>query len=940
MMYRLPAVEGEWIDRTQELRFEFERRQYTGLAGDTISSALAASGVMMLARSFKYHRPRGIFSFANHDANNLFQVDGVPNVRGDVTPLTEGLRATAVNTFGGLARDRARRLEWLAPFLPAGFYYKAFHGRKFPRWERRIRYLSGLGRIQPRADSQRTDKAYRFCDVLVIGAGPGGMAAAHAAADTGARVLLVDENAQPGGSLPWSGAKGAGTQLLETVRSHANIELLYSTFAAGYYADRWVALIEPGRMSKVRAGAVVFATGLIEQPAVFRNNDLPGVLTGTAALRLLHRYAIAPGKRVAILTANREGYELARALREKGVEISGLLDLRADAAGDAVGLGAVRPHHGVVPVEALAGRNGAVRALKVDLTQETGAARAATFDCDAVLMSVGFAPASQLLLQAGATLDFHLSSQQHLPESMPPGVFAAGRLNGVHDIAARIADGHGAGTAAAAHALGGTPSRSARPQSTRAVSHAMPVFPHEKGREFVDLDEDIQVKDLLASVQEGYDSPELMKRFSTLGMGPSQGKQSNLNGARILAQARGRTLADFALTTQRPFYHPVPLKHLAGAGFHAERRSGLHAAHVELEAEWMSLGGWRRPEYYRRGTLPRSECIAEEVRAVRSGAGLIDVSTLGKIDVFGPDAGAFLDRMYAGSFSDLRIGMSRYALLLDETGIVRDDGVAARLAEDHFYLTTTTGGAANVYRDLLLWNARWRMNVSFVNATGHRGALNLAGPGSRELLQPLVDVDLSAGSFPYLGAREARFGDIPVRILRVGFVSSLGYEIHARYQDIPWLWKRLIGDGKARPFGVEAQRVLRLEKGHAIVAQDTDNLTNPFEAGLGFAVRMSKPFFIGQRSLRIHEKRGARQQLVGFVLDADAQVRESHLLIQGGDIAGRVTSVAHSPMLKCTIGLAMTRPDSAAPGSSLSIRVSDGTVVPARVVRTPFVEAA
>jgi len=940
MMYRLPPVEGEWIDRTRELRFEFERRAFTGLAGDTISSALAASGVMMLARSFKYHRPRGILSFANHDANNLFQVDGVPNVRGDVTPLADGMRAAAVNTFGGLARDRARRLEWLARFLPVGFYYKAFHGRGFARWERRIRYLSGLGRIQARADSQRTDKQYRFCDVLVIGAGPSGLAAAQSAADAGARVLLVDENARPGGSLPWSGATGAGSQLLDRVNTHPNIELLCATYAAGYYADHWVALIEPARMSKVRAGAVVFATGLIEQPAVFRNNDLPGVLTGSAALRLLHRYAIAPGKRVAILTANREGYELARALKEKGVEVVELLDLRPEAAGDAAGLGTLRPHHGVVPVEAVAGRGGAVRALRVDLTLETGAARAVTLDCDAVLMSVGFAPASQLLLQAGATMSFHVASQQHLPDVLPPGVFAAGRLNGVHDVAARIADAHDAGDAAAAHALGQVPSRSARPPGTRSISHAIPVFPHEKGREFVDLDEDIQVKDLLASVQEGYDSPELMKRFSTLGMGPSQGKQSNLNGARILAQARGKPLADITLTTQRPFYHPVPLKHLAGAGFHPERRSGLHAAHVELEAEWMTLGGWRRPEYYRRGELPRAECIAEEVRAVRSGAGLIDVSTLGKIDVFGPDAGAFLDRMYAGSFSDLRIGMSRYALLLDEAGIVRDDGVAARLAEDHFYVTTTTGGAANVYRDLLLWNARWRMNVSFVNATGHRGALNLAGPASRELLQPLVDIDLSAGTFPYLGAREARLGDIPVRILRVGFVSSLGYEIHARYQDAGWLWKRIMGSEKVRPFGVEAQRVLRLEKGHAIVAQDTDNLTNPFEAGLGFAVRMGKPFFIGQRSLRIHEKRGSRQQLVGFELDSESPVRESHLLIQDGAIAGRVTSVARSPTLGRTIGLAMTRPESAAPGSSIAIRASDGAMVPARVVRTPFVEAA
>jgi sarcosine oxidase, subunit alpha len=297
--------------------------------------------------------------------------------------------------------------------------------------------------------------------------------------------------------------------------------------------------------------------------------------------------------------------------------------------------------------------------------------------------------------------------------------------------------------------------------------------------------------------------------------------------------------------------------------------------------------------------------------------------------------------VYAGSYSDLRVGMTRYALLLDEAGIVRDDGVIARLAPEHYYLTTTTGGAVNVYRELLLWNTRWRMNVSFVNSTGHRGALNLAGPARREVLQPLVDVDLSEAAFPYLAIRQVRLDGMPVRMLRAGFVASLGFEIHARFADVARVWRTLLADQKVQAFGVEAQRVLRLEKGHAIVAQDTDNLTNPFEAGLGFAVRMGKPFFIGQRSLRIHQQRGARQKLVGFELDSpEAPIRESHLLIHDGDIAGRVTSIARSPTLGRTIGFAMSRPDLVAPGAALSIRASDGTMVPARIVRTPFVEVA
>jgi sarcosine oxidase subunit alpha len=946
MMFRLPPVPGEWIDRSRPLAFEFEGREFQGFAGDTISAALAAAGQMTLGRSFKYHRPRGILSFANHDANNLFQLGHVPNVRGDVTALTDGMRMDAVNTFGGLKRDYARFIEWLAPFLPVGFYYKAFHGRNFPRWEQRIRAMSGLGRIAADAPRARTPKRYAFCDVLVIGAGASGLASALSAADAGARVLLVDENARAGGSACWTGAAAdEADALVRRVAGNPNIELLTGTFAAGVYADRWVALVESSRMTKVRAGAVVFATGVIEQPAVFRNNDLPGVLLGSAAQRLMRRYAIAPGRRVTILTANREGYELARELRAHKVEVAAVLDLRAGFGGDAHGLDDLRCMAGVVPEAAVAGIDGAVRALRVRVSDDPRSAVGKEIACDAVLMSVGFAPASGLLSQAGVSMHYDMALQQHVPDKLPAGIFAAGRVNGIYEYAARRQDGRDAGAEAAAFARGGhVGARVSRPESVRQVSHPYPVYPHPSARDFVDLDEDIQVKDLLESASQGFDSTELMKRYSTLGMGPSQGKHSNLHGARILMRSREATLTDTALTTQRPFYHPVPLKHLAGMGFHPHRHTAVHDRHAALRAAFMTVGGWQRPEYYRVPGQSRAECIAAEVNAVRQGAGLIDVSTLGKIEIFGADAGAFLDRVYTGSFADLRVGMTRYGLLLDEGGIVRDDGVIARLGEQHYYFTTTTSGAASVYRELLLWNTRWRMDCTFVNATGHRAAFNLAGPKSRALLQGITDIDLSEPAFPFLGVRECRVAGVEARVLRAGFVSSLGFEIHVPYRSAGQVWDALAHAGGATASGVEAQRVLRLEKGHAIVAQDTDNLTNPFEAGMGWAVRMQKPFFVGQRSLRIHLRRGARQKLVGFELASEqaaggAAIRESSLLVLGKDIAGRVTSVAQSPTLGRTIGLAMVAPDLAPPGSPIVIRGNDGRLVSARVVRTPFVEA-
>jgi sarcosine oxidase, subunit alpha len=941
MMYRLPEAADDWIDRSQRVEFTFEGEQRSGFVGDCVTSALAAAGVMVLGRSFKYHRPRGILSFANHDVNTLFEVDGVPNVRGDVTPVRNGQRVMAVNTFGGLRRDRARLLDRLAPFLPVGFYYKAFHSKRhFPRWERLIRRLSGLGAISVDAPRQVTPKRYAFCDVLVVGGGPSGLGAALAAAHSGARVLLIDENPRLGGCGRWSGAPhGALAQLIREVTTHSRIEVICSSFAAGYYADHLVALVEPTRMTKVRARAIVFATGVCEQPAVFRNNDLPGVMLGSAAQRLLHRYGIAPGRRVVVVAANREAYELCGDLLANHVEVVALADLRPEGEPDAAAVallrGRVPVRNGHAPLEARPDGDGCLRAIRL-----AAAGRTEDIACDALLMSVGFAPAFALLAQSGARIEFDEALQQHVPAQLPDGIFAAGRLNGVYDYEARVADGRTAGGAAAASACG-EKSLDAPPaaRSARRPSHAFPIFDHPRAGNFVDFDEDLQVKDLRGAMQEGFDSIELLKRFSTVGMGPSQGKHSNLHAARILARHRGDGVGAAGLTTARPMFHPVPLKHLAGRGFQPERRTPIEDRHAAAGAVWMSAGNWQRPEYYRVEGQSRAQCIAAEASAVREALGIIDVGTLGKIEIHGPDAGAMLDRVYAGSYSNLRVGMTRYGLMLDEVGTIVDDGVIARLGDERFYFTTTTGGSASVFRELLRWNAQWGLDCALVNVTGHMAAFNLAGPRSRDVLATQTDIDLSEAAFPYLGVREGRVAGARARLMRVGFVGELGYEIHVPYEDAGPVWDAVLSAGRSaglRPFGVEAQRMLRLEKGHLIVAQDTDGLTNPFEAQAGWAVRMQKPFFVGQRSLRMLQARGSRQTLIGFELSGSAALKESHLVIDGADIAGRITSVVRSATLGRTIGLAMVRPDLATPGNALSIRVDDGSLVAATIVPTPF----
>ncbi|HVY07316.1 MAG TPA: glycine cleavage T C-terminal barrel domain-containing protein [Burkholderiales bacterium] len=955
MSARLPPVPGEWIDRSVDIEFEFEGRPFRGFAGDTVTSALIAGGAGTIGRSFKYHRPRGVLSMANHDINAMMQDGARMNLRGDVVPLRKGMRLNAVNTLGGLEADRGRLLDGLSAFLPVGFYYKAFHSPKglFPFWERMFRRMTGLGRLEFSSPRLRTPKRYDFCDVLVIGAGPSGLAAALAAADAGAKVCIVDENARVGGSLTYQ--RDAGNLipgmldvLIARIVAHARVSVRAATCAAGYFADHWVPLIEDRRMTKMRARAIVVATGVAEQPAVFRNNDLPGVMLVSAAQRLVHRYAVKPMESAVVLTANDEGYAAALDLHRGGIRVTAVLDLRRDisATEAAKQLGAagvpIRCGYGIYEAREAKGRVGAAVAGPLLDSGDLDVARQETIGCEGILMGVGYAPAAALLYQSGAKMRFDGSVQQFVPDQLPAGVFAAGRVNGVYDIDDRLRDGARAGTAAAAFLGFASTAHPAVPRAQSSPSHPYPIFDHPKAKNFVDFDEDLQLKDFIHAAQEGFDNIELLKRYTTVGMGPSQGKHSNMNAIRILAKLLRKSPGEVGSTTSRPFFHPVPMSHLAGRGFHPYRQTPLHSRHEKAGAVFMQAGIWLRPEYYAFPNKSKQDAVREEASTVRSSVGMIDVGTLGKMEISGPDAAAFLERLYTGKFGNMKIGMTRYALMVDEAGVIIDDGVVARLGEDRFYFTTTTTGSANVYREMTRLNVLWQMQVGIVNATGAYAAINIAGPRSREVLGTITQLDLSANAFPYLGVREGCVADAAARVMRVGFVGELGYEIHVAADAACHLWDALMKSGQAhgiRPFGVEAQRLLRLEKAHIIIGQDTDGLTTPVEAAMGWAVKMDKPYFVGQRSLKIIGKKPAKSQLVGFMLeagDADAAPKECHLVIRDGGIAGRVTSIAFSPALGRHVGLAFVAPDMAADGSRFFIRVDGGRMVQARVVPTPF----
>ncbi|MDR1888496.1 MAG: FAD-dependent oxidoreductase [Zoogloeaceae bacterium] len=952
---RLPTQNGEWIDRSREIEFTFEGRACKGFQGDSITSALCANGVRVLGRSFKYHRARGVLSLANHDINAMLQHGDEPNVRGDVTPLAAGMKLSVVNTFGGgVENDNGRFLGLISRFLPVGFYYKAFHTKAlFPLWEKMFRLTTGLGKVDFATPRKRTPKAYDFCDVLVVGAGPSGLAAALSAAEAGASVVVVDENARPGGSGAYQlGASNERAReiaaLLTRVKANANIRLIHATYAAGYYKDHWVPLVSSERMVKMRAKSVIVASGAFEQPAVFRYNDLPGVMLASAAQRLIHRYSVRPLENPLLLVANADGYRAALDLAASGAKVTAVVDLRpAHAAKELekqVKAAGIPIYAATAVLEAVPGAGGkSVIAARIGAFKDGVADFNAPTEipCDGILMSVGWAPAANLLYQAGTQMRYDNALEQFVPAQLPEGVFACGKVNGVHEFSARLQDGVRAGSVAAVHAGFGVAPTITVPGEVEAPSHPWPIVNHPKGKTFVDFDEDLQFKDIANAVQEGFDNIELLKRYSTGGMGPSQGKHSNMNILRVLAKLTGQEPGAVGTTTARPMYHPVPMSILAGRGFSPERRTPMHSRHAALGAVWMSAGVWQRPEYYQVKGKERADCILDEVAAVRNGVGLIDVGTLGKLEIRGAQAAEFLERVYTSNYANLKVGMTRYAVMCDESGVIIDDGVVARLAEDHFYFTTTTSGAATIYRELSRLNTMWRLDVILVNHTGAHAAVNLAGPKSRAVLAQLTDLDLSGAAFPYLAVRTGRVAGIPARLLRVGFVGEWGYEIHVPANYGGALWDTLMAVGKPegiRPFGVEAQRLLRLEKGHIIIGQDSDGLTTPLELGMNWAVKMEKPFFVGQRSLAIIDKKPAKQQLVGLVFPQGTgeTPKECNLVIDNGDIAGRVTSIAYSPTVQRHIALAFVRPTQAKPGEKVSIRLTNGALITAEVAPTPF----
>ena len=882
------------VSPSEGFSFSFKDKLIKARPGDSIGAAMFRAGVRVFTRSFKHHRPRGLMCVAGNCPNCLMNVDGVPSVRVCTAPAKPGQRVTPQNVFPSLDFDvlaASQKFDWL---MPVGWYYKSFTSRvAWKMVEPWIRKAAGLGEPPP-AMAEFTGKTppyahkYIHADVAIIGGGPAGLTAALDASQQGLRTILIDDQTELGGHLRFTPAEAERRdRLVEQVLGEERIEVLSRAHCFGLYEDRLLGVVQlpcEGRetesVAHVRAERVIIATGTFEAPLLFENIDLVGVMLSSGVERLIGLYGIVPGERAVIVGDGARAERMAALLRDAGSEVAATV--RPDQVLSASG-------------------SGRVNGLR------TADGRIA---CDLVVICGHRVPNAGLLHQAGASLDWIDEKGAFLPTRLPPSVEAVGDVTGV-DLIPAVA--------------------------------APPAYPISK-RCYTCYCEDVTTSDISTAIQEGFNEIETIKRYTTASMGPCQGRMCQISTIGICAGETSRSMGATGVTTSRPPNPSVSLGALAGGAHKPVKRSPLHREHEALGVVWMNMGEWKRPRYYASDArLSEDECIEGEYRAVRERAGVVDVGPLGKIEVRGRDAGKLLDKVYTHRFGSLKIGRVRYAVICDETGTILDDGTVSRLADDHYFLTTTTGNLEFVVQWLEWWLIDTGWDAHITNVTGGRSSINVAGPKAREVLSKLTDIDLSTQAFKYMACRQGEVAGAPAILLRIGFVGEMGWEVHVPADYGEHVWKSVLEAGRPygiRPFGVETQRVLRLEKKHVIVGVDTDALSNPYEADMPWVTKLDKLDFIGKASLETLQSSPAGERLIGFtMLEDDRLPDDGAVIVQNGLPVGRVTSARHSFVNKTAIGLGWVKADLAQEGQEIMVRVN-GEPARARVQQAAFYDPA
>ncbi|WP_343559249.1 sarcosine oxidase subunit alpha [Kiloniella sp. b19] len=968
MAEQFRSTSGTRVDRSKVINFTFNGRKLTGVEGDTLASALVANGIHLVGRSFKTHRPRGIVSCGSDEPSALVQLEtgprSEPNLRATQIELYEGLEAKSVNCWPSVDFDILSVTSLASRLFVAGFYYKTFMSPKsfwMTVYEPLIRRIAGLGVLSHEKDPDTYDHMNEFCEVLVVGSGPAGLTAALEAGRAGGRVVLVDEQAEFGGSLNNTRdiingrpAQEWVAEVVAELEGMDNVRLLKRSNAFGYYDHNYITVHErrtdhmgPGAMPELarhriwhfRTKQVVLATGSHERPLVFADNDRPGIMLASAGQTYANRYGALPGKRGVVFTNNDSAYKAALDLLEAGMEIAAVVDLRESAEGElahAVRKKGVEVITGSGVVDTLGKKhvNGVmVASVSSDGEKMTGQKR--RIDCDTILMSGGWNPAVHLFSQSIGKLRYDDEKACFLPNISAQKERTVGACSGAFTLQEALDQGAAAGAAAAKDA--GTGKGAVTVKAEGLVVEEQPlkaywVVPTDhpvgqgKKKHFVDYQHDVTAADIMLAAREGMHSVEHMKRFTTNGMATDQGKMSNVNGLAILSHQIGKDIPKVGTTTFRPPYTPVTFGALAGRSINGDladpvRRTPMYSWHVENGATFEPVGQWQRAWYYPKAGEDMHAAVARETKALREGVGILDASTLGKIDIQGKDAAEFLNRIYTNAWLKLPVGSARYGFMLKEDGMVFDDGVTTRLGENHFHMTTTTGGAAGVLDWLEEYlQTEWPdLEVYCTSVTEEWSTLSIGGPKARALMEELCsDIDFSQDAFPFMTMREGTVAGVPARVFRISFTGDLSYEINVRNWHGLHVWKACMEAGKKydiTPYGTETMHVLRAEKGFIIVGQDTDGTQTPQDLGMDWIVSKKKGDFVGRRSFaREDTAREGRKQLVGLITENPKEVlTEGAQLTNERDHAlpapmlGHVTSSYWSPNLGHSIAMAMCK---------------------------------
>ena len=962
-MNRLSQLPTLRIDTSQKISVNYDGKICRGVAGDTVATALYASGVRIFSRSLKYHRPRGLYSLDGESSNTCMQVNGIPNVRTENTLLKNGMTVKAQNVKGTPENDRMGFMDRLDWAMPAGFYYRMMHkpAKVWPIALKQVRKAAGLGKISPEFKMQGTyDDIYPTADVCVIGGGPAGMSAALAAADKGLRVILLESRPWLGGFFDYRPAEYDNSihlyerarELAELVEQAPSLRVFTHTFVVGAYNNNLITAFQVGddadffdeRYVEIRAESVVVATGCIERPLLFENNERPGVMQVGCAHRLARTYGLLPGENAVFSVGHDLGIEAALDLSSLGLNISHVADIREDGQDPALMAGLAANNIAFLPGWVVNSAHGDTRVNRVTLSTVQGAHQR-DVDCDLLVASAGMTPVTGPLSLAQAELAFDSHTGFFLPTKLPEKLHAAGRLLGLNDSLSIEASGHLAGLMAAADCDADVESdlKSARehlndlPGATRGCKLVQaPV----KGRKtFICFDEDTTLKNVYQALEMGFDATELIKRFTAAGTGPGQGGIPGHNLPLFVAQYHGGGGELAKPTTVRAPMVPTYIATYAGANHDMYKCTPMHDSQMKDGGIMRRIGVWKRARYFSEDFSCR-----EEIENVRNNVGMLDASTLGKFRIWGPDALKALQRVYAGNMTKIPDGKIKYAAMCNEDGCIIDDGVVVKRGENEYYFTTSTGRAGSTV-EWIRYHTRYDgWNYHMVNLTDALGVINLAGPNARKVLEPILDGDISNEAFPFAGYREFTIkGAIPVRMMRLGFVGELSYELHVPSSYMQSLWELILEAGQPfgiKNFGLEAQNVLRMEKGHIIIGSESEQRTTLHDVGLGFLWDRNKADAktVGAVALKQTENQEGRFKLVGFKMENASRAPKDGSLIVDSSIKGYVCIARTSFGLKESIGMALVDASMATEGTRLQIYEDEceGRHLYATVVPLPF----